>query len=265
MSATFDLTVAPNGARKTKADHPAIPVSTMDLAENARACQLAGAGAIHLHVRDDQGQHSLDAGRYREAMDTIAEQAPGMGIQITTESAGIFDVATQFACLQALRPAAASISVREMARDPAMAARIYALAAEANTRVQHILYDETCVARLLDWQQRGIVRPAQSDVIFVLGQYVPPVQARPTDLDLFLSAMPTKGLNWTVCAFGQTEQACLLWAIQRGGNVRVGFENNTLTASSNAFHDNAASVQSLVAAAENLGYSPAHLARAMVA
>lgn len=265
MSATYELTVAPNGARKTKSDHPALPMTTEELAACARDCQIAGAGAIHLHVRDSQGVHSLDAGRYRDAICAIQECAPGMGIQITTESAGLFDVDAQYDCLRALRPASASISVREMARDEAIAARVYALAFEANTRVQHILYDATCIARFLEWRKRGIIRASQRDVIFVLGQYVPPVPAQPTDLDLFLSALTQEQVSWTVCAFGQAEQACLLWAIRRGGNARIGFENNLLSPTGNVYLDNPDAVGSLVTAANSLGYRPAHIARPIAA
>lgn len=265
MSATYELTVAPNGARKTKADHPALPMTTEELAICARDCQIAGAGAIHLHVRDRQGAHSLDAGRYRDAISAIQDLAPGMGVQITTESAGLFDVDAQYECVRALRPASASISVREMARDEDVAARVYALAHEANTRVQHILYDASCLTRFRDWRARGIIRATQDDVLFVLGQYVPPVPARPTDLDLFLSELSEETVNWTVCAFGQAEQASLLWAIHRGGNARVGFENNMVSTTGNVHSNNSAAVQSLVTAANSLGYMPAHLARPIAA
>lgn len=261
----YDLTVAPNGARKTKADHPALPITADELAATARACQVAGAGEIHLHVRDEEGRHSLDAGRYREAMAAIQERAPGMGIQITTEAAGVYDVAAQFACLEALRPAAASVSVREMARDAAMAARTYALAAESGTRLQHILYDASCIAQYLDWRARGIIHPTQSDVLFVLGQYVPPIAAQPTDLDHFLTALKPKAGTWTVCAFGQNEIACLLWAIRREGNARIGFENNLLTPSSKVLRDNAEGVAAFVAAAAAQGFSPSHFTSPLAA
>ena len=46
------LTVAPNGGRKTKADHPALPLSPDELARTAAECLERGASMIHLHVRD---------------------------------------------------------------------------------------------------------------------------------------------------------------------------------------------------------------------
>jgi uncharacterized protein (DUF849 family) len=43
-----------------KDDHPAMPVSARALARDAAACVAAGAGAVHLHPRDDDGTERLD-------------------------------------------------------------------------------------------------------------------------------------------------------------------------------------------------------------
>lgn len=253
MDKSFSLMVAPNGARRMTSDHPALPMSADELAATAKACQGEGADAIHLHVREADGTHSLDPSRYREAIAAIEGAAPGMAIQITTEAGGIFDVPAQLACLDALRPAAASVSIREMARDPQLAARAYALAAEAGTQVQHILYTPACIEQLKAWRAEGVIREGQDDVIFVLGQYNPPVPAQPSDLDAFLTVTEGQGLSWTVCAFGRHEHACLLEAIRRGGNVRIGFENNIHTPEGKLLPGNAASVRALLDAACAVG------------
>jgi uncharacterized protein (DUF849 family) len=54
------LQAALNGDR-TKAAHPAVPVSVEELARDAAACVGAGARAIHLHPRDSDGRERLDA------------------------------------------------------------------------------------------------------------------------------------------------------------------------------------------------------------
>jgi len=46
------IAVAPNGARKTKQDHPSLPINAEELAATAANCLAAGACMIHLHVRD---------------------------------------------------------------------------------------------------------------------------------------------------------------------------------------------------------------------
>lgn len=43
----------------TSADHPAVPMSIEEMATDAAACVVAGAGAIHVHPRDGSGRESL--------------------------------------------------------------------------------------------------------------------------------------------------------------------------------------------------------------
>lgn len=250
----YEIMVALNGARRQKQDHPALPLSTQEIAQHAAACHREGAGALHLHVRDAEGGHSLDAGRYREAIAAVQAEVPTMAIQITTESAGRYSPNDQLACLKVLRPVAASISVRELARAPEIAANAYAICRETGTQVQHILYDDSCVAQLRQWYQAGVVPGDMRDAIFVLGKYAPPVFAKPQDLQVFLTGTADMNLNWSLCAFGRAERTCLLAGIAAGGNVRIGFENNIETPESTLLIDNAASVAALVQAAEAAGH-----------
>jgi len=244
------IMVAPNGARRGKADHPALPVTLPEIVETARACFTAGAGALHLHVRDDAGRHSLDPGRYAEALAELARAVPAMRVQITTESAGVFGVEDQLSCLTRLKPRWASVSVREIARDPALAPRLYAACAANGTEVQHILYDAEDAALLADWQARGIVRPGQDSTILVLGRYATGQLARPADIGPLLAAKPPG--RWMLCAFGPAEHACLLEAARCGGDLRVGFENNLLRADGMPLRDNADSVALLVGQLERI-------------
>jgi uncharacterized protein (DUF849 family) len=241
------ITVAPNGARHQKDHHPALPISISETVQCAVECFAAGAHDIHLHVRHADGSHSLDAGHYTEAIAELNTAVPDMPIQITTESAGVFDVSEQLKCLQNLRPTAASISVREMARDVQLAQKAYAVCVDANTQVQHILYTPNCVEQLLTWRNEGIIHPSQNDVIFVLGHYNPPMNATYEHLITFLSAIKNKDLTWSACAFGKTEHACLANVIDHGGDIRIGFENNHQAADGTPFKDNADSITAFLA------------------
>ena len=60
LEAPLVVAAAPNGARRTEADHPALPLGPDELAREAAACREAGATVPHLHVRDAAGRHSLD-------------------------------------------------------------------------------------------------------------------------------------------------------------------------------------------------------------
>ena len=231
--------VAPNGARRGHADHPMLPVSLRETLQTAHDCHAAGADGLHLHVRDSEGRHSLDAGLYREALGELRQQLPGLEVQITTEAAGVYDVEAQFECLRQVRPTWASISVREVAE---MADRVYGLCHDQGTRVQHILYDAEDAALLARLQAEGVVRAGQVDRLFVLGRYATGQESVPDDLDQF----PLEGGPWMLCAFGAKEHACLLKATRQGGDVRVGFENSLTDSSGQTWANNAASVSALV-------------------
>lgn len=249
----FTITAAPNGARRTKADHPELPMTMGEIADTALACYGAGAGCIHLHVRDDAGQHSIDAGRYRETIAAINAVAPGMAIQVTTEAAGIFDVAQQFACLRQVTPKAASVSIREMARDTDVAARLYAYAAEAEIEVQHILYSHDDIAQLRAWYGDKMIPGHMRSVIFVLGQYAPEIIAVPDDLSPLLRGADGLDLDWSVCAFGRNELACAAQAQKMGGNIRIGFENNIFLPDGTHARDNADLISRAYAQSTSIG------------
>lgn len=255
LSRKFELMVAPNGARKGKSDHPALPITADELAETARACAEAGATAIHVHVRDDEGHHTLDAARYRTAIDAIRSVCD-IRIQITTEAVGVFDVTAQIACLAQVRAPEASVALREIERDPARVAQAYRVAEDAGTEVQHILYDEGDVTRLLARLGDGTIPAHFTKALFVLGRYAEGQRSSPDDLAPFLTALGERALEWSVCAFGPGEQDCLLEALRRGGDVRIGFENNTIAPDGARFTDNAAAVATLVAAAARQGFQP---------
>lgn len=83
------LTVAPNGARRGKADHPNLPLTPEEIAREAARCCEAGATMLHLHVRTQDGRHTIDPALYREATlairRTVGER---MVVQIATEAVG---------------------------------------------------------------------------------------------------------------------------------------------------------------------------------
>ncbi|WP_413693432.1 3-keto-5-aminohexanoate cleavage protein [Psychromonas sp. KJ10-2] len=245
------IMVAPNGARRGKADHDALPISVPEIIHTATSCYNAGANGLHLHVRDEQGLHSLDVGLYKEATSELALVLPKLKVQVTTEAAGIFDVPEQLKCLQELKPKWASISIREMARDLSLAPQVYDLCAESGTEVQHILYNTDDIQLLHEWQQQGIVKATQGSVLFVLGRYTQGQISSPDDLMPFREAMPNVK-DWMVCAFGPQEHACLANAAQQGGSVRVGFENSLVTPEGMQHADNAASISRLIKTIDQL-------------
>ena len=248
------IAVAPNGARKTHVDHPALPVTPNELAACARQCVDAGAAMLHLHVRRPDGTHSLEPDDYRPAIAAV-QQAVGdaLVIQITTEAVGIYTPEQQMASVRALQPEAISAALRDLAPDAAhevQAAHFFTELAAARTAIQYILYSADDVVRYRDLRARGVLPDTPHWVLFVLGRYSAGQRSDPSDLLPFLQAWAdggelTANVPWAMCAFGPREAECALSAALLGGHARLGFENNMALPDGSTAPDNAALVTNL--------------------
>lgn len=261
--------VAPNGARRTHADHPALPISPAELAETAAACRDAGAAAIHLHVRDRDNRHTLDPDIYRAAIAAI-RQAVGKDliVQATTEAVGIYGPDEQMAAMRALKPEAVSLAVRELRPDAAHErefGKFLEWLAKERILPQFILYSAEDVLQFRELHQRGLIPFEKPWQLFVLGRYTPGQVSQPTDLLAFLQVAELRW-PWSVCAFGAREHACGLTAACLDGHVRVGFENNLQLADGGTAPDNAALIAQIAIGAQMLNrpLADAHRARELL-
>lgn len=224
------LAVAPNGGRRGKADHAALPVSAEEIAAEAPLWRAAGASVLHLHVRGDDGGHSLSPRAYGDAIAKLRDVIGGdMVIQITTEAVGRFTAPEQMATVRAVRPEAVSLALRELApgeEDKPVFLDFLAWMHEAGIAPQVILYDRADTDRLLTWAREGALDPSRLSVLYVLGRYTAGQTSNPVDLLGFLGVEEPPFRDWMMCAFGANELRCAALAALLGGHVRVGFENN---------------------------------------
>jgi len=251
------LAVAPNGARKTKADHPALPISPADLAYEAAVCREAGAAMIHLHVRDADDRHTLDADAYKAAIAAIkGAVGDAMVIQVTSEAVGMYQPTEQMQMVRLVRPEAVSLAVREIiaddAAEPAAANFLTWMYAE-RIQAQYILYSAEDVQRFQDLRRRGVIPGDAPFVLYVLGRYTKGQISEPSDLLEFLAVDGSRDVPWSMCAFGPKESACGLAAAALGGHARLGFENNTALADGSQAANNAALIAQLVEGVRVLG------------
>lgn len=75
-----------NGAR-TRAEHPAVPLTPAELALDAVAVQRAGAFAVHVHPHDARGVQTLDAAACDAAVAAIRAAVGGLPVGLSTAQA----------------------------------------------------------------------------------------------------------------------------------------------------------------------------------
>lgn len=223
------ITVAPNGARKSKQDHPALPISPQELAQTAVECSEAGAAMIHLHVRDPDGRHSILPRHYAPALEAV-QNAVGdsMIIQVTSESAGVYNRHQQEEAIRTLMPSHVSVGLRELVPDEDAyddAARLFSDLLSNGTLIQYILYDLTDLKYFKALVRKGVIPGNRHFVLLVLGRY-DVNKAQANTLKAMLCEV-TPEMEWMCCAFGPRELAVMQEVTRLGGHVRVGFENNT--------------------------------------
>ncbi len=241
-----EIMVAPNGARKQKSDHPALPVTIAQTVETAKACFDAGARAMHFHVRDDRGQHVLDAGLYKEALAELNLQLPEMHMQITTEAVGIYSPFEMRQLVRDVQPAGVSIGLFEMIPEGKISdadVHFYQEISSNGTKIQHIIYHPEqldCLDKLLN--MAGLPRE-DFWCLFTIGHYSGR-RSDPAQIALFQEQLNRLGLrpDWACCAFDGEEYATLSQAISTGGKVRVGFENSLVLPDGQIAPDNQAKV-----------------------
>jgi len=257
---SFAIAVAPNGGRKTKADHPNLPLTAAELAETAARCAEASAAMIHVHVRKKDGSHLLDADAYREVMSVIRSRVGDrLIVQITSEALGVYAPPEQIAVVKETRPEAASLALRELVPDASFESAFADLLIwmmREQVLPQIILYDPSETVLLADMRKRGLIPWRTIPVLFVLGRYTAGQTSQPVDLLPFLSHDAPRFEHWSVCAFGRHEAACVTTGALLGGNVRVGFENNTWLPDGTIASGNEDLVFAAAQTIRSVGYEP---------
>ena len=243
------LMVAPNGARRVKKDHPAVPITIKETVETAKACYSAGAGAIHLHVRGKDDQHILDAGLYKEALNELEHQVPNMHIQVTTEAVGKYSPEDMRKLAYDVVPPGTSIGTAELipSKKPEQEdIKLYKYLTDAGTKIQHILYKPEDIDLLIDVLDKANIQINGAWCLFVIGHYTGRI-SYPENIPMFLEKMKEKKINldWSICAFAKEEIKCLEKAIKLGGKIRVGLENSLFMPNGEIAPDNQTKVDAV--------------------
>ncbi|MGF1735734.1 3-keto-5-aminohexanoate cleavage protein [Photobacterium satsumensis] len=252
------IIVAPNGARKTKADHPALPMSQQEIIDEVIACRDAGAAMVHLHARDSAGKHSLEITENMRLYHALKEQVgDSILVQLTTEAIGQYSPEQQMALINAVKPEAASFALSELIPNDSYAdnaSSFFHATAEQGIIAQYILYSLKDLERYFTLLDQGLLPASNHHILLVLGRYDKHQTAIPQDLPALLQQrLFEHNKRWAVCAFGKYEHLCLAASMIMGGDIRVGFENNHVNHQGILASSNAEQVANLAGTAKQLG------------
>jgi 3-keto-5-aminohexanoate cleavage enzyme len=230
MSAARTLiTVAPTGAESAKSDVPALPVTLEELVETAVACQAAGAGLVHVLIRDDDARPSLDLGRLRASVAALREQTT-LVVQLSTGGAVTDPLEHRLRVLDA-QPDSCSLTCGTVNFGDAVFNNPWPFMVELYQRTlamevvpEFELFDlghVTALQRLLDTYGAPYGGKIHCDLVMGVPGGMP---GTPAALVAAVAALPA-GASWSATGIGRTTLPVALAALAAGGHLRVGMED----------------------------------------
>jgi 3-keto-5-aminohexanoate cleavage enzyme len=269
------ITVAITGGGAGKERNPNIPESPEEQAKSTYEAYQAGASAVHIHARDENGADtSTDPEKYREINKRIRELCPDIIIGNTT---GISPWEPREKAIEVLEaePEVCSLNMGpfhlymlQKRREPPLRGRpsdiqrddilmvtwqdverIAKAALEKDIKPELEIYNASMfwnVQRLI--KQALIKKPYSVELIFSSG-FEPPT---PKALVYMVDCLPLDTI-WSVIGVGAHQLPLATMSIIMGGHVRVGFEDNLFYSKGELAKSNAQFVDRVVRVAKELG------------
>ncbi|MGH6717937.1 MAG: 3-keto-5-aminohexanoate cleavage protein [Alphaproteobacteria bacterium] len=244
MSRPVIITVAITGSVPTKADNPAVPVVPSEQIESTHQAFEAGAALVHIHVRDGNQKPSSDPALFALVQAGVRRHCPGMIVQFSTGGRGR-DAAQRGSAL-ALGPDMASLATGSVnfpssvyENPPALIDQLAAAMIAHDIKPEVEVFDLAMLYNARALASRELLK-TPAHVQFVMG--IPgalPAKRRVLEflVEELYDVLP--GATWTAAGIGRHQAEVASWALELGGHVRTGLEDNlrhdkTRLAASNA-------------------------------
>jgi 3-keto-5-aminohexanoate cleavage enzyme len=223
------ITVAPTGAESSKDDVSALPVTLDELVATAKDCEAAGAGMIHIHIRDAQAAPTLDLGRLRDTVAAVREHT-SLVVQLSTGGSVHDGYDARLRVLDA-EPDSCSLTCGtvnfgdDVFMNPwPFMAELYQETQRRKVVPEFELFDLGHVHsmnRLLDRFGAPYGGQVHCDLVMgVPGGMPGTVQS----LVAAVAALPA-GATWSATGVGRSTLAVMFAALSAGGQLRVGMED----------------------------------------
>ncbi|MGH3414199.1 MAG: 3-keto-5-aminohexanoate cleavage protein [Marmoricola sp.] len=224
------ITVAPTGAETSKDDCPQLPTTLAELVETAQRCEAAGAGMVHVHIRDGEHRPTLDPGRLTDTVAALHEHT-GLIVQLST-GGSVHDPLEQRLKVLDAAPDSCSLTMGttnfgdDVFSNPwTFVVELYQLSQERQVVPEFELFDLGHVAalhRLLD--KFGPPYGGRVHCDLVMG--VPGGMPGTADaLVAAVAALPDTVTSWSATGIGRSTLPVALAALSKGGHLRVGMED----------------------------------------
>lgn len=232
------ITAAVTGAWPKKENNPNVPMTPSEIADDVYACWKAGAAIAHLHMRDDEGNGTMDHNKFKETVDLIHERYPDCDIILNLTTSGDIhaDDETRVQHVKELKPEMASYDCGSMnwlnsglfINSPKFLEDCGKLFQETNTKPEIEAFDPGMIANAAYYLKKGVIK-APLHFQFCMG-CANGIPGSVKNLVFMKETMDQlcPGSTWSCFGVGHSAMEIMYAAIALGGNIRVGMEDNVM-------------------------------------
>jgi len=232
------ITAAVTGAWPKKENNPNVPMTPQEIADDVYDCWQAGAAIAHLHMRDDEGNGTMDTAKFRETLTILKEKYPDCDIVLNLTTSGDIhaDDEIRKAHVEELRPEMASYDCGSMnwlnsglfINSPKFLEDCGLKFQEWGVKPEIEAFDPGMIGNAAYYLKKGVLKaPLHFQMCMGCANGIP---GSTKNLVFMVETMNQlcPGSTWSCFGVGRSAMEMLYAAVALGGHVRVGMEDNVL-------------------------------------
>ena len=236
------ITAAVTGAWPKKENNPNVPMTPQEIADDVYACWKAGAAIAHLHMRDDEGNGTMDTAKFEETVNLIHTKYPDCDIILNLTTSGDIhaDDEIRVAHVKKLKPEMASYDCGSMnwlnsglfINSPKFLTDCGLLFQETNTKPEIEAFDPGMIGNAAYYIKKGVLKtPVHFQFCMGCANGIAGSMKNLIFMKETADELVGKGnYTWSCFGVGHSAMEMLYGAVALGGNIRVGMEDNVMYA-----------------------------------
>jgi 3-keto-5-aminohexanoate cleavage enzyme len=249
------ITVATTGAQTTRKHTPYVPLTPKEIADSVYEAWQAGASIAHIHVRDENGENTLNLDTYIDVVNRIQEKCDII-INLTTaggvamndeDRLRVCELGSEMATFDA---GSMNFGSDVFLNSPNFLERLAIKLKEHQIKPEIEVFDVGMIENTKRIIKKGLIK-APFHFQFVLGVQGG-MPATPKNL-LFMAESLPAGSTWSAIGASKDQLAINTMSILMGGHVRVGMEDSVYYRKGDLAKTNAQFVERIVELSRILG------------
>lgn len=234
------ITVAATGAWPKKENNPNVPLTPQEIADDIYVCWQAGAAVAHLHMRDDDGNGTMSADKFRETVSLLKAQHPDCDVILNLTTSGDLNATeeTRQAHLRELHPEMASFDCGSMnwlnsslfLNPPKFLEALGQTMQDCHVKPEIEAFDPGMIANAAYYLKKDVLKaPLHFQFCMGCANGIPGTVKNLVFMKETMESL-CPGSTWSTFGVGHSAMEIMYAAIALGGHIRVGMEDNVMYA-----------------------------------